>query len=359
MAIGTITVSSNHRHVKPAVVKALVDSIREIGLQHPIGVTKSGTLIHGRHRLEAYRQMQKATIPVIVHDLDELHAELAELDENLLRHGFTAIEEAKALKRRKQVYEALHPETKRGGDKGNQHTGGKARQNESVSFSQDTATKTGRSARAVQLDVALADAIPDEVAEAIADSPVADNKAELKKLAALPADEQSAVAEKLADGSAKTVNEARGGKPRKNVTKTKRASKPTNAATLKLHVPAEDVAVRDDDADADECVGSKVRETLTEYAAVLTDEDVRTLKQAEQEAKQQQTLESDCKRLVRAMGKYPEGETESALRRSAGMSGTRFQLAIDELVGVGHAVECGVTKPNRKKPYPAYRLLTE
>lgn len=61
-------------------------------------------------------------------------------------------------------------------------------------------------------------------------------------------------------------------------TKTKRAGKPTNAATLKLHLPADEPEVRDDDiADGDECVGSTVRDWFASYAAVLSDEDVRVL----------------------------------------------------------------------------------
>jgi len=52
--------------------------------------------------------------------------------------------------RRKEIYEALHPEARRGGDRGNQYTGGKPRQNETVSFCHDTAAKTRLSPRTVQ-----------------------------------------------------------------------------------------------------------------------------------------------------------------------------------------------------------------
>jgi ParB family chromosome partitioning protein len=54
-------------------------------------------------------------------DLDGLHAELAEIDENLIRSDLTPAQEASAIFRRKAIYEELHPETKHGA---NQHTRG-------------------------------------------------------------------------------------------------------------------------------------------------------------------------------------------------------------------------------------------
>ena len=41
-------------------------------------------------------------------------AELAEIDENLIRSQFTPAQEASAIFRRKAICEELHPETKRG-----------------------------------------------------------------------------------------------------------------------------------------------------------------------------------------------------------------------------------------------------
>jgi ParB-like chromosome segregation protein Spo0J len=43
-----ITIPPGHRPTKPEKVQAIADSIREIGLQHPIGVTGDFRLIHGR-----------------------------------------------------------------------------------------------------------------------------------------------------------------------------------------------------------------------------------------------------------------------------------------------------------------------
>lgn len=60
------------------------------------------------------------------------------------RNELNALERGEQLARRKDIYEALYPETKRGGDYGNQFTGGKGRLNDTVSFSQDTAAQTGQ-----------------------------------------------------------------------------------------------------------------------------------------------------------------------------------------------------------------------
>ena len=43
-------------------------------------------------------------------------AELAEIDENLVRGKQAPAQEASAIFRRKAIYEELHPETKHGGD---------------------------------------------------------------------------------------------------------------------------------------------------------------------------------------------------------------------------------------------------
>ncbi len=44
-------------------------------------------------------------------------AELAEIDENLVRSQLTPVQEASAIFRRKAIYEELHLEKKRGGDR--------------------------------------------------------------------------------------------------------------------------------------------------------------------------------------------------------------------------------------------------
>jgi hypothetical protein len=48
----------------------------------------------------------------MVLDVDELSSELAEIDENLIRNPLTKLEESEQMKRRKEIYEILHPESK-------------------------------------------------------------------------------------------------------------------------------------------------------------------------------------------------------------------------------------------------------
>ena len=188
-AISCIVITTNGRLRKLSrpKVKELADSITEIGLLNPITVMAAGseyTLVAGRHRLEAARLLGWQTIPAVVVDLVDLDRRLAEVDENLIRANLSDLERATHLSTRKHLYELKHPETKRGGDRGNQHTGG--RQNADSAFSQDAAKKTGRSRRVIEEDVQIAESIPEDVREAIHDTPLADSKTDLMTFARLP-----------------------------------------------------------------------------------------------------------------------------------------------------------------------------
>jgi len=65
-------------------VSELVKSIQEIGLINPIALNKDLTLIAGLHRLEAHKLLNLTEIECNIIDLDKLHSELAEIDENLV-----------------------------------------------------------------------------------------------------------------------------------------------------------------------------------------------------------------------------------------------------------------------------------
>ncbi len=75
---------------------------------------------------------------------------------------------------------------------------------------------------------------------------------------------------------------------------------------------------------------------------------------AAREAKERQ-LEADRKRLYDALRKFPDGETARTIRDAAGMSGSRFNVALSSLIGDEWVEPCEVMKSVRKTPYEGYK----
>jgi hypothetical protein len=70
----------------------------------------------------------------------------------------------------------------------------------------------------------------------------------------------------------------------------------------------------------------------------------------------QKRLDQQRSKIVRAMLRYPAGETSKTIRECAGLSGTDFTHAMASLIDDGTVAACGVMKPNRRTPYDGYRL---
>lgn len=173
--ISDIEVGTRLRGISEAQVETLVASIGDVGLLNPItvfptdiirsGIASSGYgLVAGAHRLEACRRLGLVDIPAQVVGLSDLERQIAECDENLCSTTLSKAERAMFVKRRKDAYEALHPET-RNGAAGNGRE--KVRQVGEATpadrFTADTAAKTGTSERAVQRDAERGARISDRV----------------------------------------------------------------------------------------------------------------------------------------------------------------------------------------------------
>ena len=177
--ISEIKVNPGRRKAAPADVRELADSIAEIGLLNPITVSQSRTLIAGLHRLEAAKLLGWTEIECVVSGLEGLRAELAEIDENFVRSDLTPLEFGELLLRRKEIYEALHPEsvqTNQGGPfRGNQHQEVSDKMTQTTkSFAQDTAEKLGVGRRTVERHVQIAKNLTSETKDILrgADMPV-------------------------------------------------------------------------------------------------------------------------------------------------------------------------------------------
>lgn len=187
-------------------VRALARSIKLVGLLHPIVVTLDMRLVSGLHRLEACRSLGWTHIPAHCIEASDVAAQIAEIDENLVRAELTRLQRADQLAKRKRLYEALHPNRRKQG-----HHRSRDPQNSTElkeSYFNAEAARTGRSHQSLRNDVRIAESIAPDVKEAIGNTPVADSGVELMALAKLDPTQQRAVVAKLASGEAKRVREA-------------------------------------------------------------------------------------------------------------------------------------------------------
>lgn len=196
------------RSYDPDDAQALAFIIAASGLQHPIRVRAVGNrfrLIAGRKRLEAFRLLEWEAIPATISTASsDDEARLEEVMENLGRIELSKRDRCQHLYELKQVYERLHPEAKHGGDRGNQHTGGKTQNlrfgtdgHEVFGFAPAMAEKIGMSRRAIEVAVKIwTDLTPDSRKRA-AGTWLADHQAGLKQLAEQTAADQAKVLDLL------------------------------------------------------------------------------------------------------------------------------------------------------------------
>jgi ParB family chromosome partitioning protein len=91
--------------------------MKEIGQLHAIKVNPEMKLRAGLHRVEAAKILGWDEIEGDIVDVDPLRQELIEIDENLIRSELHFLERGEFLRRRKEIYEILYPDARRGGDK--------------------------------------------------------------------------------------------------------------------------------------------------------------------------------------------------------------------------------------------------
>lgn len=197
ISIDAIQVMDRLRASDSGKVASLADSIKKLGLMNPISIRPDYRLIAGLHRLEACKLLGWSTIPAIIQDyhalhaadLAELYAELAEIDENLIRNDLTELQQGLQHARRKAIYEKLHPETRQGiaGAIASNKTQGKgdATDNMSVaSYAADAANAVGETERTVRRKIRIGEQLAN-VAEQLQATAIEDNQSELLALAKL------------------------------------------------------------------------------------------------------------------------------------------------------------------------------
>ena len=192
--ISEIKINPGRRDTQQRNVEELARSIAAVGLMNPITVTQDNTLIAGLHRLEAVKLLGWAEIECTVSDADGLQAELAEIDENFVRAGLSHRELGDLLLRRKELYEAIHPETRQGMRNGQTAKNENFSLLDTKSFSQDTAEKLGVSKRTVEQLVQTAANLTPEAKKIIKEADTKITKGAALKISRLPPGQQEEAA---------------------------------------------------------------------------------------------------------------------------------------------------------------------
>ena len=208
MSISAIIIGENRRQINYEKVLELSDSIKTVGLIHPITITSKNLLIAGLHRLEAHKHLSLTEIDCNVIDSDdELQIELIQIDENLYRNELTVMELCDILILRKSKYEKRYPETKHGS---NQFTRGKTETDYPVQecFVSNTAKLLNKSESSVKAEIQISKNISPSVKEKIHGTELANQKTNLLELSKLNEDMQMAIVSQIENSPSISIKEA-------------------------------------------------------------------------------------------------------------------------------------------------------
>lgn len=228
--------ASNARSLEKKAVDGIAASMREIGQITPVVVVARDIAVHGvmvpgflliagNHRVEAARSIAWTHIDARVVTGSSLENELIEIDENLCRAELTAAQRASHIKRRKQIWEALHPaepqrvadlERQRGSETGGASCatsqpddclpdGRRKGPQHQKEFAASTAEVTGESKATINRQLAVADALGDDLGKVEGTS--LDKGVELQALAKLPEQDRKDLIDRAAAGEKVSARE--------------------------------------------------------------------------------------------------------------------------------------------------------
>ena len=207
--VAEIIVKDRKRQADEGKVTEIMESIKSLGLLNPVSVNKTAEgyiLIAGLHRLTAYKRLGYNRIQAIIVNMDDIHSELAEIDENLVRAELHYLDRAELLKRRQEIYEKLHPEAKadekrkiglKNQDPRGETVSPRENPHKINTFVSDTAKKTGLSERAVQQDLQIAKKLDNEAKKQIKDKKI--SKGDALKVAREEKENQQKAIQDLAE----------------------------------------------------------------------------------------------------------------------------------------------------------------
>lgn len=221
-----VIASGQPRPLVTAEVDKLAASIAEVGLIQPITV-RTAVVIHGtaepgwqivagHHRVAACRALGWTEIDaIVITGESDLQAELIEIDENLCRAELSTTQRSKYMKRRRQIWEAMHPvervvkpEELEVGKLFPPQVGthGGARP-QTKSFAASTTESTGMTKRSINQHLARAEALGDTMLDRITGTSL-DKGVELDALVKMPEPEREELVHRAEVGEAVSARQA-------------------------------------------------------------------------------------------------------------------------------------------------------
>jgi ParB family chromosome partitioning protein len=194
LKVADIVIGERLRQIDEAHAQLLAENLRETGLlrnrpevrQQKKGKSLTHTLIAGGHRIRAVEIVGWEEVEVDVYEGTDDEVLLWQIDENLVRHELNPLDRAVFMFQRKEIYERLHPEAKRGGDrKSNSHG------DSSIGFARATADRINNLSEAtIFRAIAIAKGLASDVRAALTGTELAKRQSELLALAKLGHGEQ-------------------------------------------------------------------------------------------------------------------------------------------------------------------------
>lgn len=105
--VDAIHIPRRFRTPDEARVPQIASSIETVGLLNPVTLDEAYTLLCGYHRVLAFKSLGKEYIPAHILQVETLHAQIAELDENAARVNLSPLEMAEHIAKREELIEAM------------------------------------------------------------------------------------------------------------------------------------------------------------------------------------------------------------------------------------------------------------
>lgn len=203
--IDRIVVGQRHRPLGDVTALAESMSNPKVGQLQAIVLLPDGRLVIGNHRVAAARLLGWKTIRATIKELDELDAELAEIDENLRRSELTVLEQADHLLRREEILDARGLRAQPGD---NQHNGGGDTVSPPPATTAAIAGDMGLSERSAQRRLQIARNLDPHAKNRIAGTEIANSTSQLLELARMTPAAQCAAVDMVLSGGASSVQHA-------------------------------------------------------------------------------------------------------------------------------------------------------